>query len=185
MGNSKETICGELLYKLMIYEKMNFRVEGRWKVSEQKELLKDLSVMKRLVQLIELKNDITIEEIKNMAPYLDKKVNIGDALTGKDTVVMKFDHKANEIIDLKMLNLIEMAENIIFENQKATALKKIIFQKKRKEQIWFILMVLHNLPRIYLDGEGVFDDVTIMLISPEDAIEYSRSYIEALEKKCC
>ena len=105
MGNSKETICGELLYKLMIYEKMNFRVEGRWKVSEQKELLKDLSVMKRLVQLIELKNDITIEEIKNMAPYLDKKVNIGDALTGKDTVVMKFDHKANEIIDLKMLNL--------------------------------------------------------------------------------
>ena len=100
-------------------------------------------------------------------------------------MVMKFDHKANEIIDLKMLNLIEMAENIIFENQKATALKKIIFQKKRKEQIWFILMVLHNLPRIYLDGEGVFDDVTIMLISPEDAIEYSRSYIEALEKKCC
>ena len=46
-------------------------------------------------------------------------------------------------------------------------------------------MALHNLPRIYLDGEGVFDDVTIMLISPEDAIEYSRSYIEALEKKCC
>ena len=66
MGNSKETICGELLYKLMIYEKINFRVEGRWKVSEQKELLKYLSVMKRLVQLIELKNDITIEEINGV-----------------------------------------------------------------------------------------------------------------------
>ena len=66
MGNSKETICGELLYELMLYEKVNFKTRGRWKVKEQESLFEDLEIMKKLIQLIELKRDIMFSEIKDI-----------------------------------------------------------------------------------------------------------------------
>ena len=37
MGNSKETICGELLYEFMVHEK-GFKISGRWNNHEQKKL---------------------------------------------------------------------------------------------------------------------------------------------------
>ena len=64
-----------------------------------------------------------------------------------------------------MLELIEEGERIIQESQKTKGLKRLISEKKRKEQMWFILMGLHNLPRIYLDGEGEIDDLKKWLIS--------------------
>ena len=53
MGNSKETICGELLYEFMVHEK-GFKISGRWNNHEQKKLLNDFAVMRQLIQLIEL-----------------------------------------------------------------------------------------------------------------------------------
>ena len=46
--------------------------------------------------------------------------------------------------------------------------------------MWLILMGLHNLPRIYLDGEGEIDDLKKWLISKEEAFAYSSSYLTAL-----
>lgn len=183
MGNSKETICGELLYELMLYEKINFKTGGRWKVKEQKSLLEDLEIMKQLIQLIELKRDIMFGEIKNIILYLERKgIYMGNIFQRKDLKVIKFYGKANIEINLQILSLIESAEKIILENQKRSGLKEVILKKKRKDQIWLILMGMHNLPRVYLDGKGEFDELEKMLILPEDALQYSSSYLEALEK---
>ena len=76
--------------------------------------------------------------------------------------------------------IIEKGERIIQESQKTKGLKRLVSEKKRKEQMWLILMGLHNLPRIYLDGEGEIDDLKKWLISQEEAFAYSSSYLTAL-----
>lgn len=183
MGNSKETICGELLYELMLYEKVNFKTRGRWKVKEQESLFEDLEIMKKLIQLIELKRDIMFSEIKDIILYLERKrIYTGNLLQRKDLKIIKFYDKANIEINLQIMSLIENAEKIILENQEMRGLKKIISRKKRKDQIWLILMGMHNLPRVYLDGKGEFDELKKMLILPEDALQYSSSYLVALEQ---
>ena len=47
-------------------------------------------------------------------------------------------------------------------------------------RLFIILMGLHNLPRIYSDGEGEIDDLKKWLISQEEAFAYSSSYLAAL-----
>ena len=88
--------------------------------------------------------------------------------------MMKFCGKANVKTDSKMLELIEKGERIIQESQKTKGLKRLVSEKKRKEQMWLILMGLHNLPRIYLD------DLKKWLISQEEAFACSSSYLAAL-----
>ena len=156
MGNSKETICGELLY--------------------------DFAVM---IQLIELELDVSFGEIKQVVLYLkNADVHVENVLQNvlqrKDSDMMRFYGKANVKIDSKMLELIEKGERIIQESQKTKGLKRLVSEKKRKEQMWLILMGLHNLPRIYLDGEGEIDDLKKWLISQEEAFAYSSSYLTAL-----
>ena len=161
MGNSKETICGELLYEFMVHEK-GFKISGRWNNHEQKKLLNDFAVMRQLIQLIELEIDVSFGEIKEIVLYLkNADVYVGNVLQRKDSDMMKFCGKANVKTDSKML-------------------KRLISEKKRKEQMWLILMGLHNLPRIYLDGEGEIDDLKKWLISQEEAFAYSSSYLAAL-----
>lgn len=63
MRNSKETICGELLYEFMVHEK-GFKISGRWNNHEKKKLLNDFAVMRQLIQLIELEIDVSFGEIK-------------------------------------------------------------------------------------------------------------------------
>ena len=150
MGNSKETICGELLYEFMVHEK-GFKISGRWNNHEQKKLLNDFAVMRQLIQLIELEIDVLY--LKNA------DVHVENVLQRKDSDMMRFYGKANVKIDSKMLELIEKGERIIQESQKTKGLKRLVSEKKRKEQMWLILMGLHNLPRIYLDGEGEIDDL--------------------------
>ena len=177
MGNSKETICGELLYEFMVHEK-GFKISGRWNNHEQKKLLNDFAVM---IQLIELEIDVSFGEIKEIVLYLkNADVYVGNVLQRKDSDMMKFCGKANVKTDSKMLELIEKGERIIKESQKTKGLKRLISEKKRKEQMWLILMGLHNLPRIYLDGEGEIDDLKKWLISQEEAFAYSSSYLTAL-----
>ena len=60
--------------------------------------------------------------------------------------------------------------------------EKIIFDKRKKKQMWLILMSLHNLPRIYLDGDGEFDNLKEMLILPNDALQYSNLYLMELAR---
>lgn len=180
MGNSKETICGELLYEFMVHEK-GFKISGRWNNHEQKKLLNDFAVMRQLIQLIELEIDVSFGEIKQIVLYLkNADVNVENVLQRKDSDMMKFCGKANVKTDSKMLELIEKGERIIQESQKTKGLKRLISEKKRKEQMWLILMGLHNLPRIYLDGEGEIDDLKKWLISQEEAFAYSSSYLAAL-----
>lgn len=181
MGNSKETICGELLYEFMVHEK-GFKISGRWNNHEQKKLLNDFAVM---IQLIELEIDVSFGEIKQVVLYLkNADVHVENVLQNvlqrKDSDMMRFYGKANVKIDSKMLELIEKGERIIQESQKTKGLKRLISEKKRKEQMWLILMGLHNLPRIYLDGEGEIDDLKKWLISQEEAFAYSSSYLAAL-----
>jgi len=181
MGNSKETICGELLYEFMVHEK-GFKISGRWNNHEQKKLLNDFAVM---IQLIELEIDVSFGEIKQVVLYLkNADVHVENVLQNvlqrKDSDMMRFYGKANVKIDSKMLELIEEGERIIQESQKTKGLKRLISEKKRKEQMWLILMGLHNLPRIYLDGEGEIDDLKKWLISQEEAFAYSSSYLAAL-----
>ena len=167
MGNSKETICGELLYEFMVHEK-GFKISGRWNNHEKKKLLNDFAVMRQLIQLIELEIDVSFGEIKQIVLYLkNADVYVKNILQRKDSDMMRFCGKANVKIDSKMLELIGKGERIISE-------------KKRKEQMWLILMGLHNLPRIYLDGEGEIDDLKKWLISQEEAFAYSSSYLAAL-----
>ena len=182
MGNSKETICGELLYEFMVHEK-GFKISGRWNNHEQKKLLNDFAVMRQLIQLIELEIDVSFGEIKQIVLYLkNADVYVGNVLQRKDSDMMKFCGKANVKTDSKMLELIEKGERIIQESQKTKGLKRLISEKKRKEQMWLILMGLHNLPRIYLDGEGEIDDLKKWLISQEEAFAYSSSYLTALKE---
>lgn len=182
MGNSKETICGELLYEFMVHEK-GFKTSGRWKNCEQEKLRNDFAVMKQLIRLIELERDIPFGKIKEIVLYLESaNVYVGNLLQRRDSDVMKFCGKANAEIDSKMLELIEEGEKIILENQKIKGLRRLISERKRKEQMWLILMGLHNLPRIYLDGGGEFDDLKKWLISPEEALAYSNSYLIALKE---
>ena len=181
MRNSKETICGELLYEFMVHEK-GFKISGRWNNHEQKKLLNDFAVM---IQLIELEIDVSFGEIKQVVLYLkNADVHVENVLQNvlqrKDSDMMRFYGKANVKIDSKMLELIEEGERIIQESQKTKGLKRLISEKKRKEQMWLILMGLHNLPRIYLDGEGEIDDLKKWLISQEEAFAYSSSYLAAL-----
>ena len=181
MGNSKETICGELLYEFMVHEK-GFKISGRWNNHEQKKLLNDFAVM---IQLIELEIDVSFGEIKQVVLYLkNADVHVENVLQNvlqrKDSDMMRFYGKANVKIDSKMLELIEEGERIIQESQKTKGLKRLVSEKKRKEQMWLILMGLHNLPRIYLDGEGEIDDLKKWLISQEEAFAYSSSYLAAL-----
>lgn len=181
MGNSKETICGELLYEFMVHEK-GFKISGRWNNHEQKKLLNDFAVM---IQLIELEIDVSFGEIKQVVLYLkNADVHVENVLQNvlqrKDSDMMRFYGKANVKIDSKMLELIEKGERIIQESQKTKGLKRLVSEKKRKEQMWLILMGLHNLPRIYLDGEGEIDDLKKWLISQEEAFAYSSSYLAAL-----
>ena len=165
MGNSKETICGELLYEFMVHEK-GFKISGRWNNHEQKKLLNDFAVMRQLIQLIELEIDVSFGEIKQVVLYLkNADVHVENVLQRKDS---------------DMLELIEKGERIIQESQKTKGLKRLVSEKKRKEQMWLILMGLHNLPRIYLDGEGEIDDLKKWLISQEEAFAYSSSYLTAL-----
>ena len=172
MRNSKETICGELLYEFMVHEK-GFKISGRWNNHEKKKLLNDFAVMRQLIQLIELEIDVSFGEIKQIVLYLkNADVNVENVLQRKDSDMMKFCGKANVKTDSKMLELIEKGERIIQE--------RLISEKKRKEQMWLILMGLHNLPRIYLDGEGEIDDLKKWLISQEEAFAYSSSYLAAL-----
>ena len=177
MGNSKETICGELLYEFMVHEK-GFKISGRWNNHEQKKLLNDFAVMRQLIQLIELEIDVSFGEIKEIILYF----YVGNVLQRKDYDMMKFCGKANVKTDSKMLELIEKGERIIQESQKTKGLKRLVSEKKRKEQMWLILMGLHNLPRIYLDEEGEIDDLKKWLISQEEAFAYSSSYLTALKE---
>ena len=180
MGNSKETICGELLYEFMVHEK-GFKISGRWNNHEQKKLLNDFAVMRQLIQLIELEIDVSFGEIKEIVLYLkNADVYVGNVLQRKDSDMMKFCGKANVKTDSKMLELIEKGKRIIQESQKTKGLKRLVSEKKRKEQMWLILMGLHNLPRIYLDGEGEIDDLKKWLISQEEAFACSSSYLAAL-----
>ena len=186
MGNSKETICGELLYEFMVHEK-GFKISGRWNNHEQKKLLNDFAVMRQLIQLIELEIDVSFGEIKEIVLYLkNADVHVENVLQNvlqrKDSDMMKFCGKANVKTDSKMLELIEKGERIIQESQKTKGLKRLVSEKKRKEQMWLILMGLHNLPRIYLDGEGEIDDLKKWLISQEEAFAYSSSYLTALKE---
>ena len=181
MRNKKETICGELLYEFMVHEK-GFKISGRWNNHEQKKLLNDFAVM---IQLIELEIDVSFGEIKQVVLYLkNADVHVENVLQNvlqrKDSDMMRFYGKANVKIDSKMLELIEKGERIIQESQKTKGLKRLVSEKKRKEQMWLILMGLHNLPRIYLDGEGEIDDLKKWLISQEEAFAYSSSYLTAL-----
>ena len=137
--------------------------------------------MRQLIQLIELEIDVSFGEIKQIVLYLkNADVYIGNVLQRKDSDMMKFCGKANVKTDSKMLELIEKGKRIIQESQKTKGLKRLISEKKRKEQMWLILMGLHNLPRIYLDGEGEIDDLKKWLISQEEAFAYSSSYLAAL-----
>ena len=186
MGNSKETICGELLYEFMVHEK-GFKISGRWNNHEQKKLLNDFAVMRQLIQLIELEIDVSFGKIKQVVLYLkNADVHVENVLQNvlqrKDSDMMKFCGKANVKTDSKMLELIEKGERIIQESQKTKGLKRLVSEKKRKEQMWLILMGLHNLPRIYLDGEGEIDDLKKWLISQEEAFAYSSSYLTALKE---
>lgn len=186
MGNSKETICGELLYEFMVHEK-GFKISGRWNNHEQKKLLNDFAVMRQLIQLIELEIDVSFGEIKQVVLYLkNADVHVENVLQNvlqrKDSDMMKFCGKANVKTDSKMLELIEKGERIIQESQKTKGLKRLVSEKKRKEQMWLILMGLHNLPRIYLDEEGEIDDLKKWLISQEEAFAYSSSYLTALKE---
>lgn len=181
MGSSKETICGELLYELMVYEKINFKIRGRWKTREKEILFEDLEIMERLVQLIELKNNVMVGEIKDIVQCLKKK-GIGNSFQRKNMDIMEYCNKANKEIDLEIFHLIEMAKKIICESQKTRGLQKIIFDKRKKKQMWLILMSLHNLPRIYLDGDGEFDNLKEMLILPNDALQYSNLYLMKLAR---
>lgn len=107
MGNSKETICGELLYEFMVHEK-GFKISGRWNNHEQKKLLNDFAVMRQLIQLIELEIDVSFGEIKEIVLYLkNADVYVGNVLQRKDSDMMKFCGKANVKTDSKMLELIE------------------------------------------------------------------------------
>ena len=151
------------------------------KYHEQKKLLNDFTVMRQLIQLIELEIDVSFGEIKQVVLYLkNADVHVENVLQRKDSDMMRFYGKANVKIDSKMLELIEKGERIIQESQKTKGLKRLVSEKKRKEQMWLILMGLHNLPRIYLDGEGEIDDLKKWLISQEEAFAYSSSYLTAL-----
>ena len=113
MGNSKETICGELLYEFMVHEK-GFKISGRWNNHEQKKLLNDFAVMRQLIQLIELEIYVSFGEIKEIVLYLkNADVYVGNVLQRKDSDMMKFCGKANVKTDSKMLELIEKGERII------------------------------------------------------------------------
>ena len=167
--------------KFMVHEK-GFKISGRWNNHEQKKLLNDFAVM---IQLIELEIDVSFGEIKQVVLYLkNADVHVENVLQNvlqrKDSDMMRFYGKANVKIDSKMLELIEKGERIIQESQKTKGLKRLVSEKKRKEQMWLILMGLHNLPRIYLDGEGEIDDLKKWLISQEEAFAYSSSYLTAL-----
>ena len=139
--------------------------------------------MRQLIQLIELEIDVSFGEIKQIVLYLkNADVNVENVLQRKDSDMMRFYGKANVKIDSKMLELIEEGERIIQESQKTKGLKRLISEKKRQEQMWLILMGLHNLPRIYLDEEGEIDDLKKWLISQEEAFAYSSSYLTALKE---
>lgn len=171
----------ENCYMIMVHEK-GFKISGRWNNHEQKKLLNDFAVM---IQLIELEIDVSFGEIKQVVLYLkNADVHVENVLQNvlqrKDSDMMRFYGKANVKIDSKMLELIEKGERIIQESQKTKGLKRLVSEKKRKEQMWLILMGLHNLPRIYLDGEGEIDDLKKWLISQEEAFAYSSSYLTAL-----
>lgn len=158
-----------------------YKISGRWNNHEQKKLLNDFAVMRQLIQLIELEIDVSFGEIKQVVLYLkNADVHVENVLQRKDSDMMRFYGKANVKIDSKMLELIEKGERIIQESQKTKGLKRLVSEKKRKEQMWLILMGLHNLPRIYLDGEGEIDDLKKWLISQEEAFAYSSSYLTAL-----
>ena len=104
MGNSKETICGELLYEFMVHEK-GFKISGRWNNHEQKKLLNDFAVMRQLIQLIELEIDVSFGEIKQVVLYLkNADVHVENVLQRKDSDMMKFCGKANVKLILKCLS---------------------------------------------------------------------------------
>lgn len=131
MGNSKETICGELLYEFMVHEK-GFKISGRWNNHEQKKLLNDFAVM---IQLIELEIDVSFGEIKQVVLYLkNADVHVENVLQRKDSDMMRFYGKANVKIDSKMLELIEKGERIIQESQKTKGLKRLVSEKREKNK---------------------------------------------------
>ena len=130
MGNSKETICGELLYEFMVHEK-GFKISGRWNNHEQKKLLNDFAVMRQLIQLIELEIDVSFGEIKQVVLYLkNADVHVENVLQRKDSDMMRFYGKANvkiyldgegEIDDLKKW-LISQEEAFAYSSSYLTAL---------------------------------------------------------------
>lgn len=59
MGNSKETICGELLNEFMVHEK-GFRISGRWNNHEKKKLLNDFAVKKCMILVATVNDNTTV-----------------------------------------------------------------------------------------------------------------------------
>ena len=104
MRNSKETICGELLYEFMVHEK-GFKISGRWNNHEKKKLLNDFAVIRQLIQLIELEIDVSFREIKQIVLIFENAdVYVGNVLQRKDSDMMRFYGKANVKIDSKCLS---------------------------------------------------------------------------------
>lgn len=178
----KNAILGELLYLLSRREKARIPAELFWKKKYVDSLKKSFSIMKLLVNLLKMNEDITSREILPVIEFFHEHNTVFananndyiNEFTNNSVNLKSYSYVQEDCseIDSLMDRIIE--ESILLLNKR---------KKKYKKKIFYLLMALHNLPRVYLNpkAETIYN-IQEKSISVQEAIEYASSYLKIKDK---
>ena len=171
---------GEILYIISNYYKGKIDSSKLiWGKKYRNSLRDALDIMNLIVCNIGADIQMKKNEIDELYNFIIKNIGtifIKPKVNLEDIPCILLDGTENEILTKKQLQIQNIMSDILYE------CKELLFNRNRnyKKKIKSLLMVLHNLPMVYVNSQKnrIFD-VNLFEVSDDEALSYAESYLES------
>lgn len=180
----KNAVLGEILFIISMYEKGRVKKASQfWSRKYIKSIYDSIIIMKTLICLIEKDQDVSFGEMLPVLKFVNN--NVGKIFSERIDTSAIYSDRARAVLEYDNTKSRDDKELIALMNKILIECEKILENRSSnyKQQIIYLLMAFHNLPKAYLDpSKTTFFNIGIRGISKSNAIADAYAYIEIMNK---
>lgn len=172
----KQCFFGEAIYRLSVYEKGKYDPNKMWQKRNVLLLANSIDFMNELIHSISDENitphdyEVVKKCLVKQKPFCFNALLLDQwAKTGYSLSSIK-DLSAYKEINQLMSDIVARLDQILRH-----------LNRQNRQEIWYLLQALHNLPRVYLrsEQESIFDS-PVSFLSSEAVFECAQTYLKTI-----